>query len=518
MIFPLLILSVFLTDATRTDDCRFVGLRMAKIVSSCENLICANLAFHEVKGKYVYYSPIAAGLRGVSCEEASQVRSEISRSEEPALKVRRKAVTRIPPIVSEITSSIHQVIQISFRNFLFMDKPLSESDIDVFAEVDQALLRMDNHGEFWQRYAPVIQSSDGFAQLKKFWRLLVEKIINTPTSYDVLRPETAKIVHFMYDLGSLFEDIEIVAEEALAMMGGGVVNPAVHRPIYATEYTFSLENIPNPVRIARVIDNAERATAEEFLPFVDFIHLLKTPENDSADSAILRNQIQRKICGNLYHYIKKTKQMLLGPFFIKTSVTMIHLCVGKAERRHLKAASRCLGLHVSRPKKQLSSVDFTDDSLPWIAGLNRTDIRYPGPFLSKALRTFIVEHRPVKRWLGKRAFSTWLDFEPPSKFEPTMRGLGRAIGLMVMNKVKLDHLRLLPESVFRAIRENQPVDVLFGDIPKFKFEKDDPAHMEAAVIRNVNEPVSHIRRGVQDVLGPLGLDTLTEEEWLAFLR
>lgn len=43
-----------------------------------------------------------------------------------------------------------------------------------------------------------------------------------------------------------------------------------------------------------------------------------------------------------------------------------------------------------------------------------------------------------------------------------------------------------------------------------------PAAIEQEVVINVYEPLFFIRRGIQDVLGPLGLNTFSGEEWRGF--
>jgi hypothetical protein len=39
---------------------------------------------------------------------------------------------------------------------------------------------------------------------------------------------------------------------------------------------------------------------------------------------------------------------------------------------------------------------------------------------------------------------------------------------------------------------------------------------ENAVVRKIFKPIFFIGRGIQDVLGPMGLDVLTEPEWQSF--
>ena len=505
------------------DACYFVGLRMAKTVSNCQDGYCSNISFSTATGLFQLSCMDSPGLRPVTCQEAEETRQAVYASipgvDQPLLKRPRRGVSRLPDILLNYFDDIRLDIHSALRKLIFMDAPIQFHVAEIMAQSDQALLRMSGDDVFWQTYSTVVATAPEITELWRLWNLLLEKSLNSPNSYDIQTGLTAPFVHFLYDMGSVLGDIGLLPEQAdLLVKVAGRYDP-VHRQPYTREYRRALHAEMPAVARAIIIDELVARKRTELGPLFNIILNLKHSSDRDASEWILRHKIIKGMCPKLTSIVVSPIRADTVPFFTKACLSLIELCRDSLPSDRLIAASTQLGLQgfsrIERlPFDHPAHVDFFDASLTWMRGLNSSLVPNPRDFASDALAVFVGTHRPVRDCGVVSEFATPSNFASRDEFEKVMIAFGRAIGLAIAYKGLIYPAVRLGLFQFTAIRSKVSFELLKGVVSLTGAERSSPVIEEDAIMRKVYMPVFFIRRGIQDVLGPMGIDALNEAEWI----
>ena len=495
-------------SAATSDPCTFIGFRVAKWFSKCVDGFCTGLSIDRSTGKLDRPTSSDPSLVNVSCAEASAIRMSIygnmRTSDEPQRKHLR--IDLKAKILNEIGTAIIPAI----RDQLYMDKPCSVRE--VMAEVDEYILKLSSDEDSWASVSQELIGSPEMAELRNVLKLLVHKSLTSPAHYDFETGIAAPFYHFMYDLMSVL-DLDVLSfDEAYAIRRSVNFYKPIHREQYTGEAVSTTE-LPPPLVFAKMIDALLKEEERKDIFFWLGMILKfdrRSFEGSDAATQILNRKIRTVVCQKLVFISRLRFPGGMALFLKKAVVSAIQMCPNTQLKDRLIASKRIVyegGLGYLP-----SSIEFYDDSLPWIRGL---DTRIPNhtAMIERAMRDFLSAHAVVKQVNFCNEFATISDFDSREDFEHAMRSLGRAIALSVVVGFNYKRIVSLPASLTSALVSKGDRERLVNDLQLTASEKENDSLVDAILATRVYEPIFFIRQGMENIFGPAGFRIFRSDEW-----
>ena len=147
-------------------------------------------------------------------------------------------------------------------------------------------------------------------------------------------------------------------------------------------------------------------------------------------------------------------------------------------------------------------------------GLRTVIIPDPNYFVGTALALFLGKHRPVRDKGDMHEFATSSNFGSNDQFEKVMRAFSRALGLAIAYHGLIYPAVRLKFVLVRGLRTHVSTETLAKELDLTEVERNNLMIREDSILRKVYMPVFYIRKGIREVLAAMGIDALTEAEWL----
>jgi hypothetical protein len=203
-------------------------------------------------------------------------------------------------------------------------------------------------------------------------------------------------------------------------------------------------------------------------------------------------------------------------FFRRVAVSLVELCRENAVQSRILAASVGLINRIYRTMP-LSSVlkEITDGFLSgYLVGLAQV----PCGFASEMFSYFIDHHDSLRVKNGELDFVDRNSFKSQSDFERNMKGLGRAMGMI------LGHCPAVPRSVIKIHKAAymsiyapvSSLEPLMRQTLSRGERRDTRETIRDLIQERYSEPAFFVRLGITDIIGPAGIYIWTPQRWEQF--
>ena len=457
------------------DACRFVGLRLAKVWSECESgteeEICTRFAADRTSGMFIPVAEMIPELRPITCAEAEGMLESILRPHSP---------------VGDISGRVAAVLETdlipAFKRMLFMGTPADEQVVTAMAEVDLSLLQMANSSPEALQY---IQ----WGELTDLADLFLSEMRRSFPRDELWGP----FFHILMDLLSLVSLNLINDQEGIVIHSG-----VAHRSLYPFELVMNVSHLSPAffLTLSNVLEDFGKSrlmSTTNLGVVLAAAAALPYARTGNAIEEILKAHIREVVCPIL-RYLFQTVHFPNA--WIKASLNLIAICRGRTSVAQLGSISLHLGgfrrFHPGISFINPESLHF-DSSVPWINGFSDVEVPEPCQAAVSILQQYSYKHGIVTPQGQLRLKSS---FDSPIIFQLVMLGYGRSLGLAVRycRRGFVIPTRL-SDSIFSEIHNSPNVSEQL----------------------ELGEQLFHIRNGVKDVVGPVGVNVFSIEEWRRFI-
>lgn len=492
-------------SSSKLDPCWFAGWRFARTESRCESLICQGLARMVADGAI---RPTAAARkeqhRDLTCEEAAQISEDfIGRFPEHDTM----SSSDRDQMINDILRVLETTVVTDGRRMLFgAPAALMPETIEVMSWIDFHLMRVlrEVTDDDWQGITNRLRSSKEYDNLRILALQINDWSSNAPFSLDIIPGNFGSFSNFLFDLVSLIENpqtwvsrmgsINILAEYGLIE----------HRSPHWTEYRrrlvlFHEQSTDLQIKFAEMLDNFDYLDSPSIAWVVQVIATIDNRPSHklSAAEAVIRRQLGTRVCGKLVKMMPQLMSIWKG---FKKLVTLLDVCRRSVSERDIVTANReLMRLSDARVAELVSEAlpGFESEPLSNIQGLEDSE--------RQRLMVNAIEHcLRIQDPLENGLFKQREKFESTCKFEKSMRMFGRCIGFSVLYAGKVNKVlrmrRSLAMTLYKKLEEEDLLAEL-GLVHKYQLTS------------VVYEPVHFIRIGIQDIVGPLGVQAFSEFRW-----
>lgn len=498
---------------TPDEACRFIGARLGKVTNGvCHEATCMMQFQHR-------RMPVLVE-RAVPCYHAVTLMGEM---------LSGSGVANAVGDMNHAVSSMFNEVVPAVEAVLYSRTAVSHCGLTAMAEIHKALLRLASD---WPSWIGTMRSVvAGQASVKRFMYLvdeLADAALLSTESLDAVNERLGPVINFYFDLQSLLEanvhDPRLLnVLNMLARLGA-----PRYRNRFWRERSNELPELDEVssgllVGVSSSIDECERQAVSGGLdaggiaPFVDLLTRqwkLFTSAQSPAAQELVVDQIRQQVCPRLMRlsdliFARVSFGVPLDAFrMTKFLLQLVVLCrdrnpeqIGSVSKQLIQAVE---SQHVPQPLNLAGVTDavsfFQSESMSWL-----------GPVVGSVEVATALLHQYVAQSgciVGSGlARSLAVRGELSIPLEPTMRGLGRAVGLVIRAGGDLASLELSPAFV--------------AYVGRFNFAWD--AHLVASIVglpvpaltELIMLPIYYVNRGAMDTLGAAGLDlfsaqTLTE--------
>lgn len=493
------------------EACRFIGARLGKVAGGvCYQGTCS------AQGR-----PVLAD-REISCTEAATLMAEL---------ILRHAADYDIQDVDRVMAAVQDVIVPCVEQVLFSGTPVPPACLAEMSESHTRLLRLASDWHRWKvelSYIGTEPSVDRFAYLADE---LVDWAAFSAFRIDTVIQRVSPVVNFYFDLISLLgPGIHAPRQRSVASMLARMGEPG-YRTRLLQEPTDPLPelielNSGSLVSLSSSIDACERqiVVGEFILPEVEsFVNLLTRQwdelmctQNLSVQQ-LVGDQIHQQVCPRLRRLADLVLEGMnaadpVNEFRMSKFLLRLILHCRDVRSEQVGSVSKDLILRVY-PQRSMSSLSlasvsdaesfFKDDTIPWfgpVAGSVEEATRLLHEFVSTT--GCIVEGGPRRRLAAPSQLGFGL--------ESSMRGLGRAMGLVIRTGGDLSSLSLSSSIITFLSPLNLEWDaqrlaaILGGSM--------------TTLTQQILLPVFYLNLGVMDTLGAAGFDSLSSQSLLEIFQ
>lgn len=504
---------------THDHACHFVGSRLVRVASDCEDGICLDLSL-AADGTACRLS---ADLPPLSCENAVRMVESLlrdHRSGPPSHK--RLRTDRTDELVYNINQFLVPSLEVVCAGG---SPPLADLAGNLTLIHDWSWQAASADWESWRNTViPAFIATETYEGMTRLFAHLLDAVKRSSFLCWQRREGMAALIHFYHDFAALM-GIHIFGSSHVMTIGQtAAYSPPMHRVFQSA--AFGHYGCPSAagevVKLSHAIDVLAREA--ENPPFVEtdtFIRLLAGwVLNDSSTDALLLSQIRAGLCPVALTLVSAIDEQSWDPITIgRLGVSLIEICRGRASQQVLRDLRWLLALNsfddddgsetpddgIPAPAKGSAVATFKEDELPWVLGLS---FHLPAH-----------EQQSVASWMLAEFVQTHVVFgvnEDGSDFfvfsllsatdSVTELGLafGRALGLCLLHNGDLGAVRLPLAFVHLLLPRNRRLLSSTAEIA---------AVLGAADPQVLEMSISTIA-GLEETLGPGGPDMFTNAEWL----
>lgn len=503
----LVILSSIAILASGDDACQFVGLRLGKTLSECEDRICTNLLLHSDTNGLVAENIALDYLSGhvtvVLCEWAESTRDQMLKS---VTSISQGQELDLNSLISKFGDQINPALE----RLVYAELPADESALHAMRAVDLELLTIKSNEALFTHSVEILRVSQEMAQFWKLANHVLRLAFNTPRTSDNHNERYATWTHFVVDVASVLGSENIKVEhlsQLIHLLGRSRVR---HREMAPYEFQFppypslAAMNLHSLLTFAQSIDalGTDDRDMGDLTLFLEVVgdYITSPATDESAAQMMISSKIRAIICPNLESIFELAadEYEVLGNF-TRYGLALLDLCKGQLRRgvshikllSFLKDSAPCLSYTDSTILHLLDDLHKPD--LAFSGGMDFASISDPFAFMNDLMHIFVETHTPLVRSAD--------EFHNRQAFQAYHMAFGRLVGLFIGHPVGLRTRIPLNPEIGAAIRE-----------------VDDPTRFGPQGLKLVLEPVFFIRLGIEEAVGPMWRMAVTDARWRLLFR
>ena len=529
-------------EASEMDSCWFVGLRLARTPSRCILRDCSMIAIFEGQfvGPELPLVPLSRNQGPLACAQADVMKTEILQSVEEDIALSRSPVSGSLISAEFIEYLLEDTVLRLLKRVLLAKLEISVEGLHKLRAISNlfTLHYQRKTPEQWSAILHELHATDTFLAVMETLGLVGSVLGSSSFARDSSRQDLSTLCHFLFDIGSVlgfgpFERYIATHSSFISSLTSKV--PCGYKARYTHEFDrqriLELPPISGPVDQARIFDKAADTANARYLDYMAFpshqvaqflITVADLSESDlsSAVEAMLFNQMRLRICPVV---LRLSRVLDFSAVWRRVGVSLLEICRPQMTVVGVISAS----LNLIRSEVVLP-VEVTEESInQLISALTSPTYAWsthlfsgghpsnPYWFAHRLLVEFIAVHNPLRARRGANCD----EFKPPDsfrsrrKFAETYVAFGRAIGLRVRYGLNLLDMKRLAPILIDAIYDHVSMDQLVEGLGASR----DMTRSESAkikyLIERVYEPVFFIRKGITDVLGPVGVQFESLATW-----
>jgi hypothetical protein len=466
------------------DECSFLGLRYAKTTSWCQNWVCQKISWNADRSRIVRREDAVGTKESISCFEAADFGSrELDKSSKPLKR-------SIQTVRAAIKQAMQRTITPGILAFLAVGvKPspkLLRSMAGVYHLVSRRPMLLDS---MW---------SQEVVDVLRLFRIELSALSNDPID--------AQIFHWLFDTLAVGK-LPLSSNLFLFLRAASVrvlMHPPIYRKLAAKEDRKPFDDSPsNFLLLAKTIDEVPNSlTPVNVQSFLNLVPSFLSAQRDSAAFSLIEHSIRKSICPKL----GTISTVAVDP----TILELVPFCSASPDAAWALSWRFAAASMNSRPVPsnrhqtlELLQERYVDLKQGMSALTSEPEVKY-AEIAAQLLRDSISGFNVFQNCQTKPAFKC-LKRDNKKK----LRAFGRAIGLFLRDgegKLK-KFLEFWDPVQFRALHRGAIKDTAH-EFPEFLAKK---------AFYEILEPLFHVRAGIDDVIGALGIEFFTVQEWTSQL-